>query len=86
MDILMSMIVPALGVIILFLLLMKLVLFNKATSHKTFMRFLYFSTNSIYTSDTNKKIRAKIFQNRISFIILILMVILIILIKFLYLR
>lgn len=86
MDTLISIFFGTLIAAILILLICKLMLFKNATSYLTLKRFLYFSTNSIYSSDTNKKLQAKILQNRISLIILLLILALLIGIKFIYLN
>ncbi len=70
--------------ILLLLFGIKIFYFKNATSYKTVKRFFYFSSNSIYNSDSSKSMKLKVLQNKLSFVILILLIFLLLVIKFVY--
>lgn len=58
-------------IVLVLLILVKMFLFFRSTSHKTFARFFYYSYESIYNSRNPKSEKTKILQNNLSVAIVI---------------
>jgi hypothetical protein len=64
--------VTAIGLI---LIILKTVLFSSSTSNKSLYKWLYFGQHNIYNSRSEKSRQAKLLQNRLSIIIVAVLIV-----------